>query len=111
MSAEKMKRYDTPLYSMVEKYDGDYVKYADLTALRAENDRLKADNDVWRDKYAMIQDDLAKAWDDKRELVEALEKLIQRIDINGGLGEYKGGPAFVLCFARSIVAKHKDRTE
>jgi hypothetical protein len=55
----------------------------DLVALRAENDRLKKENEhllhadfVWRNKYGMIQDDLAKAWADKRELMEALEDYV-----------------------------------
>lgn len=41
------------------------------------------------------------------ELLEVLERLIERIDINGGLGEYKGGKAFILDDARNIIRKAK----
>ena len=36
--------------------------------------------------------------------VEALELLLERIDFNGGLGEYKGGPAFCVGRAREALA-------
>lgn len=36
-------------------------------------EQFQSDNEVWRNKYGMIQDDLAKAWSDKRELVSVLE--------------------------------------
>lgn len=39
------------------------------------------------------------------ELLEALKNLVKRIDINGGLGEYKGGPSFVMTEARQAIAK------
>jgi len=39
------------------------------------------------------------------ELLEALKRIVERIDINGGLGEYKGGPVFVMKAAREAIAK------
>lgn len=36
-------------------------------------------------------------------LCDALSKLIARIDYSGGIGEYKGGPAFVMKNARSAL--------
>ena len=33
-----MKRYDTPLYSMIEKPDGDYVTYEEYVKLRERYD-------------------------------------------------------------------------
>jgi hypothetical protein len=44
--------------------------------------------------------------DEKRELVEALAHLVERIDLIGGIGEYKGGQPFVLKAARALLAKH-----
>jgi len=77
-------------------------RLADLAALRDENYRLKADNErllnadfVWRNKYAMIQDDLAKAWADKRELVEVCERLLWKV------------AGTIYDDLRAAVAKHK----
>lgn len=39
------------------------------------------------------------------DLLIALRALVERIDLNGGLGEYKGGPAFALGNARKAIAK------
>ena len=39
------------------------------------------------------------------DLLGALKRLVERIDFNGGLGEYKGGPSFVLKNAREAIAK------
>ena len=36
-------------------------------------------------------------------LLEALRKLVERIDTNGGIGEYKGGPPFVMAEARAAI--------
>lgn len=38
------------------------------------------------------------------EVVEAARRLLERIDFNGGLGEYKGGPAFVMKDMRDALA-------
>ena len=37
-------------------------------------------------------------------LLEALKALVERIDYNGGIGEYKGGPSFVMKHAREAIA-------
>jgi hypothetical protein len=42
----------------------------------------------------------------ERELVEALRDLLDRVDRNGGLGEYKGGVPFATKTARELLAKH-----
>jgi len=34
---------------------------------------------------------------------KALDDLVKRIDFNGGLGEYKGGPSFVMSYAREAL--------
>lgn len=39
------------------------------------------------------------------ELFRALERLLERVDKNGGLGEYKGGPAFAMKDARDLLNK------
>ena len=39
------------------------------------------------------------------DMYEALKKLVERIDFNGGIGEYQGGPAFVMEKARAALAK------
>jgi hypothetical protein len=39
------------------------------------------------------------------ELVEVLTDLLERVDRNGGIGEYKGGPAFVVGKARALLAR------
>ena len=39
------------------------------------------------------------------ELYSSLKKLVERLDANGGIGEYKGGPAFVMKFARAALEK------
>lgn len=41
---------------------------------------------------------------EKAKMVEAGKRLLERIDNNGGLGEYKGGPAFVLKDFREIIS-------
>lgn len=42
-------------------------------------------------------------------LAVALRDLIERCDINGGLGEYKGGQPFALKNARQALAEHGDK--
>ena len=42
---------------------------------------------------------------EKAELLEALKNLVDRVDRNGGIGEYKGGPAFVMGHSRATIAK------
>ena len=39
------------------------------------------------------------------DLLEALKNLVERIDKNGGIGEYKTDPVFVIKYARSAIAK------
>jgi hypothetical protein len=39
------------------------------------------------------------------DLLEALKNLLDRVERNGGIGEYKGGPAFVVKAAKSAIAK------
>ncbi len=43
----------------------------------------------------------------KSEALEALKDLVERVDINDGLGEYKGGSPFIMVRAREIIAKEK----
>ena len=78
-----------------------------IAALRSENDRLKTENErllnadlVWRNKYGMIQDDLAKAWADKRELVEELERCLYRTDAVYLAPAYNS--------LKALIAKHKE---
>ena len=37
------------------------------------------------------------------ELEEALAALVERIEYNGGIGEYNGGPVFVMARARTAL--------
>ena len=39
------------------------------------------------------------------ELLICFKRLVERIDFNGGLGEYKGGPSFVMKDAREVILK------
>ena len=39
------------------------------------------------------------------ELLETLTLLVKRIDHNGGIGAYNGGPAFVMKHAREAIEK------
>ena len=41
----------------------------------------------------------------------ALEGLVERIGINGGLGAYKGGPAFVMQDARALLAELAEKVQ
>lgn len=43
------------------------------------------------------------------KLVKALEALVERIDINGGLGQYKSGKPFALREARQLVSNYKQQ--
>ena len=40
-------------------------------------------------------------------LLHCLEQLVERIDHDGGLGDYKGGPSFVMKDARETINKAK----
>ena len=46
--------------------------------------------------------------EERKMLLEALKRLVERIDFNGGIGEYKGGPAFVMKAARKAIAKAEE---
>lgn len=49
----KLQRYGRKLSVLVPKDDGDYVKYSDVTALEADNARLRERNKVlWGVAYA-----------------------------------------------------------
>lgn len=87
--------------------------YRTMTRKQAERIReLKTENDLLRDENRIIslqqESNLNTIKYFKQEvdkLREALGKLIERIDINGGLGEYKGGPVFVMEEARKLIYK------
>lgn len=49
--------------------------------------------------------DLAASQELVHELANALRRLVGRIDHNGGIGEYQGGPAFVMRDARIALCK------
>ena len=59
------------------------------------------------DLEALEKMKFGQLWDGYKELLETLEKLVERIDFNGGIGEYQGGPAFVMMRARGIIQKAK----
>jgi hypothetical protein len=82
-----------------------------ITDLRAENDLLKEDNErllkadfVWRNKYGMVQDDLAKAWADKRELVKSCEKAIS------SMVDYDQEETTAFEIITAAISKHSDKT-
>jgi len=54
-----------------------------------------------------ISNTLGKGIDPKcvGELVETLEMLVERIEYNGGIGEYKGGPSFVMKYTKQALKK------
>ena len=39
-----------------------------------------------------------------------LKQLLERVDINGGLGLYKGGPIFIMQNAREAIAKAEGKS-
>lgn len=39
------------------------------------------------------------------DLLRALQALVERVDMNGGLGEYRGGPGFALSNARKAITR------
>lgn len=43
------------------------------------------------------------------ELLKVCKGLVERIDINGGLGDYKGGQAFIMGQARCVIAEAEGR--
>ena len=43
-------------------------------------------------------------------LLRTLKRLVERIDFNGGIGEYKGGPAFVMKHAREAIEMVENKT-
>jgi predicted nucleic acid-binding Zn-ribbon protein len=61
-----------------------HVRYAALCALcgtgRSEIERLERRDEVWREKKRILENDLAKAWADKQELVEAIAGLFRDSD-------------------------------
>lgn len=38
-------------------------------------------------------------------LFKALKDLLERVDINGGIGEYNGGPVFAVSRARALIKR------
>ena len=71
---------------------------AEIRQLTVEH---KSDIEVWRNKYGMIQDDLAKAWADKRELVDALERIVAYLRTIG-IG------TLVTIPLGALITKHKE---
>mgnify|MGYP001564098273 CR=1 FL=1 len=57
--------------------------------------------------------DLRRQLDEERtahaDALRALRRLVERIDHNGGIGEYRGGPAFVIMEARRALATQKEK--
>jgi hypothetical protein len=46
---------------------------------------------------------IVRACNNHEKLVKAFKRLVERIDHNGGIGEYNGGPAFVMKEAREAI--------
>lgn len=67
---------------------------------RTDAERFCADSSEWL-TTARFSGQLER---ENAALLEALKALVERIDANGGLGEYKGGPAFVMQKAREALA-------
>lgn len=65
-------------------------EHTKITRLMAENERLKAVN---------------------QDLVEALSALLERVELNGGLGEYKGGPPWAVRRATEALWKAKHHSQ
>ena len=73
--------------SAVAGTDADMVRIlkSDILArfakLERENNKLKKCDEVWRNKYAMIQNDLAKSWTENKELKEDVKNLDKSLEI------------------------------
>lgn len=48
---------------------------------------------------------LADTMRENERLKSIIKDLVERIDLNGGIGEYKGGKAFIMQEAREICSK------
>lgn len=72
--------------------------------IRIEVDGKCSVANVWGDNNEANAQLIASA----PELLKALERLVERIDVNGGIGEYKGGPVFVMKAAREAITKAKE---
>ena len=106
-----------PVAGLLEELSDLHVRYAALCALcgtgRSEIERLERRDEVWREKKRILENDLAKAWADKRELVKALETIRDMTDA--------GNPDSYRCDDRegcldavhdrsfAAVAKHSDK--
>ena len=79
-----------------------HVRYAALCALcgtgRSEIERLERRDEVWREKKRILENDLAKAWVDKRELVEAIAGLFRDSDCSVNWEK-----------AMAVIAKHIEK--
>ena len=84
---------------LMEKHAEQYVGTDDCMA----DDFNTFLTDLSGDGYIEYGDMFAK--EQSKELLRALERLVERIDFNGGIGEYKGGPVFVMKNAREAIAK------
>jgi hypothetical protein len=75
------------------------IKHLKELAERLENYRLD-------DPLAQKAAEAILALCERAEKLEAaLKRLVERIDANGGLGEYQGGPVFVMIEARALLTK------
>jgi len=77
---------------------------------RREFSRTEAWHAKWTEQQVILAEAQAKLkeWtgrlEQAREVIEAARALLQRIDHNGGLGAYTGGPAFVVKRLRDALA-------
>lgn len=94
-----------------------------IAELEAENKKLKINLGTCKNDYWFMINLLEKYSSDKEEafkdciermkfrkpLIEALDNLLKRIDFNGGIGEFKGGPSFVVEPARQTLTEFKKK--
>ena len=67
------------------------------------NDKSDTDEKIDR-RLRQAHDQIIELFREDK-LLEALKRLVERIDFNGGIGEYKGGPAFVMKEAREAITE------
>lgn len=66
--------------------------------------------EVYEEKDTLTKE-IAEIKERASTLFEALKKLVERVDMNGGIGEYKGGPPFVMKSAREAISEYINKGE
>ena len=72
-------------------------------------ERLRGALIEWQAKAGHMEQRALAAERDAERLREALQALVDRIDHNGGIGEYRGGHAFVMRNAKAALSAREGK--